>query len=100
MGCQFDGAGFWQQSCQPIKVGGLCDGSVEIIKGLSTNRSDVAIISADLRDGPLTGFRAVREHELVVPRSRIVMLVDSPRRDLVVEGFRAGRWGVLARRII
>jgi len=96
MGCQLMVRAL-QQSCQPIKVVGSATESVEIIKGLSTNRSDVAIISADLRDGPLTGFRAVREARACCPQIRIVMLVDSPRRDLVVEGFRAGADGVFSR---
>jgi len=96
MGCQLMVRAL-QQSCQPIKVVGSATESMEIIKGLSANRSDVAIISADLRDGPLTGFRAVREARACCPQIRIVMLVDSPRRDLVVEGFRAGADGVFSR---
>jgi DNA-binding NarL/FixJ family response regulator len=86
-----------QQSRQPIEVAGSATESVEILKGLGENPSDVAIISADLRDGPTTGFRVVREAGVLYPHIRIIMLVDSPERALVVEGFRAGADGVFSR---
>ncbi len=96
MGCQLMVRAL-QQSRQPIKVVGSATESVEIIKGLSANRSDLAIISADLRDGPITGFRVVREARVCCPHIRIIMLVDSPQRALVVEGFRAGADGIFSR---
>jgi DNA-binding NarL/FixJ family response regulator len=86
-----------QQSCQPIKVVGSATDSVEILKGLDANPSDVAIISADLRDGPITGFRVVREARATYPHTRFIVLVASPERALVVEAFRAGADGVLSR---
>ncbi len=96
MACQLM-ARVLQQSCQPIKVVGSATESVEILKGLDANPSDVAIISADLRDGPITGFRVVREARATYPHTRFIVLVDSPDRALVVEGFRAGADGVLSR---
>src|SRR6267142_2327692 len=96
MGCQLMVRAL-QQSRQSIKVVGSATESVEIVKGLGANRSDVAIISADLRNGPITGFRVVREARLSCPHIRIVVLVDSPERALVVEGFRAGADGVFSR---
>jgi two-component system nitrate/nitrite response regulator NarL len=96
MGCQLMVRAL-QQSRQPIKVVGCATESVEIIKGLGANRCDVLIISADLRNGPITGFRVIREARLCCPHIRIVVLVDSPERALVVEGFRAGADGVFSR---
>src|SRR5882757_1187601 len=96
MGCQLMVRAL-QQSRQSIKVVGSATESVEIVKGLGANRSDVAIISADLRNGPITGFRVVREARECCPDLRIVLLVDSPERALVVEGFRAGADGVFSR---
>jgi two-component system nitrate/nitrite response regulator NarL len=96
MGCQLMVRAL-QQSRQPIKVAGSATESVEIIKGLVTNRSDVAIISADLRNGPITGFRVIREARLSCPHIRMIVLADSPDRALVVEGFRAGADGVFFR---
>src|SRR6267142_557495 len=96
MGCQLMVRAL-QQSRQPIKVVGSATESVEILKGLDANPSDVAIISADLRDGPITGFRVVREARAAYPHTRFIVLVDSPERALVVEGFRAGADGVFSR---
>jgi DNA-binding NarL/FixJ family response regulator len=86
-----------QQSRQPIKVVGSATEPIEILKGLSENPSDVAIISADLREGPTVGFGVVRQARASCPHTRIIVLVDSPGRALVVEGFRAGADGVFSR---
>jgi DNA-binding NarL/FixJ family response regulator len=86
-----------EQSREPIKVVGSATESVEILKGLGENSSDIAIISADLRDGPITGFGMVKEARASYPHTRIIVLVDSPERALVVEGFRAGADGVFSR---
>jgi two-component system, NarL family, nitrate/nitrite response regulator NarL len=96
MGCQLMVRAL-QESRQPIKVVGSATESVEILKGLDANPSDVAIISADLREGPITGFRVVREARAAYPQTRIIVLVDTPERALVVEGFRAGADGVFSR---
>ena len=86
-----------EQSRQSIKVVGAAMESVEILKGLDANPSDVAIISADLKDRPNTGLSVVREARVSYPHTRIIVLVDSPERALVVEGFRAGADGVFSR---
>ena len=86
-----------QQACQPIKVVGCATESVEALKGLKENSSDVAVISAYLRDGPTAGFSLVRQARASYPHTHIVVLVDPPDRALVVEGFRAGADGVFSR---
>jgi two-component system nitrate/nitrite response regulator NarL len=96
MGCQLMVRAL-QQSRQSIVVVGSATESGEILKGLDEHPSDVAIISADLRDGPNAGLRVVREARALYPHIRIVVLVDSPERAMVVEGFRAGADGVFSR---
>ena len=88
-----------QQSQQPIRVVGCAAEATEILKEFSENpnRPDVAIISADLRNGPATGLQVVREIRASYPHTRIVVLVDFPERSMVVEGFRAGADGVFLR---
>jgi len=86
-----------EQSREPIEVVGAASDPVEILRGLSEHSSDVAIISADLRNGPITGLGVVKEARTSFPRTHIIVLVDSPERDLVVEGFRAGADGVFSR---
>jgi DNA-binding NarL/FixJ family response regulator len=96
MGCQLMVRAL-QQSRQSIVVVGSATESGEILKGLGEHPSDVAIISADLRDGPNAGLRVVREARALYAHIRIVVLVDSPERAMVVEGFRAGADGVFSR---
>ena len=88
-----------QQSHQPIRVVGFATESAEMLKELSENPNppEVAIISADLRDRPATGLQVVKEMRASYPHIRIIVLVDSPDRALVVEGFRAGADGVFSR---
>ena len=86
-----------QQCGRPIRVVGCATESVEIPRGLSKNSPDVAIISADLRDGRNMGIQATREIRVSHPHVHIIVLVDSPRRTMVVEGFRAGADGVFSR---
>jgi DNA-binding NarL/FixJ family response regulator len=86
-----------RQDHQPFKVVGSAWESVEILKGLAANPSDVVIVSAHLRDGPTTGFRVARDARTSYPYIRTIVLVDSPQRAVVVEGFRAGADGVFCR---
>jgi DNA-binding NarL/FixJ family response regulator len=86
-----------RQDHQPFRVVGSAWESVEILKGLAANPSDVVIISAHLRDGPTTGFRVARDARTSYPYIRTIVLVDSPQRAVVVEGFRAGADGVFCR---
>lgn len=88
-----------QQSHQPIRVVGCAAESAEILKEFAENPNppDVAIITADLRDGPATGLQVVREVRASYPHARIVVLLDFPERSMVVEGFRAGADGVFSR---
>ncbi len=86
-----------EQSREPIEVVGSASDPIQILKGLGEKRSDVAIISADLKNGPVPGLGVVKEARASYPHTHIIVLADSPRRALVVEGFRAGADGVFSR---
>lgn len=96
MGCQLMTRAL-EQSCQRIKVLGSATESSEIFKDLGENPSDVAIVSADLRDGPAAGFRLTRQVRNSYPLIHLIMLVHSVGRDMIIEGFRAGADGVFSR---
>jgi DNA-binding NarL/FixJ family response regulator len=64
---------------------------------LQNYRPDVAVISAQLEDGPLTGFKVLHQLRVSESRTPAVMLLDSTERDLVVDAFRAGARGVFCR---
>jgi DNA-binding NarL/FixJ family response regulator len=71
--------------------------SKEALEILRTTHVDVGLISADLRNGPLTGFALVREIRVAYPNIRTVLLLDHLEKELVVDAFRAGARGVLNR---
>ena len=58
---------------------------------------DVAVISARLEDGPLTGFKILQQLRACESKISTVMLLDSTERDLVVDAFRGGARGVFCR---
>jgi len=86
-----------QQSGKPIKVVGCAMESVEIPKELGRSSPNVAIISADLRDGRRAGVQILRQVRECYPHLRIIVLIESPERAVVVEAFRAGADGVFSR---
>ncbi len=57
----------------------------------------VLLISAEMDGDPRKGFQLARELNGMRTESRIVMLLDSSERGLVVEAFRAGARGIFCR---
>jgi DNA-binding NarL/FixJ family response regulator len=58
---------------------------------------DVAVVSAQLQDGPLEGYRVLRELRSSQSKTRAIMLLDSRERELVIDAFRCGARGVFFR---
>ena len=85
------------QSDKPIKAVGCAMESAEIPKELGKSSPDVAIISADLRDGRRAGLQILGHVRDCYPHVRIIVLIESPERAVVVEAFRAGADGVFSR---
>jgi two-component system nitrate/nitrite response regulator NarL len=80
-----------------FEVHALTSNSSHAFRELQNYRPDVAVISAQLEDGPLTGFRILNELRASESKTPTVMLLDSTERDLVVDAFRAGARGVFCR---
>jgi DNA-binding NarL/FixJ family response regulator len=68
--------------------------SVEVLEAVQSTPVDVALISATLQDGPLSGLGALRQLRECRPDVKSVILLDSPEPHLVVDAFRAGAKGV------
>ena len=81
-----------------FKVHAFSTRSSEALRELEKIKPDVTIVSSNLEDGNLMGFRVL--YELREARSRIpvIMLVDSDARDLVIDAFRGGAKGVFSRK--
>jgi DNA-binding NarL/FixJ family response regulator len=68
-----------------------------LLRSVRQVKSDVALISADLQDGHLSGLAALREVHEADPGLRLILLFDRSEPHLVVEGLRAGARGVFSR---
>jgi DNA-binding NarL/FixJ family response regulator len=66
----------------------------EVLETVGSVDFDVALISATLADGPLSGFAALRHLRESAPDVKTVLLLDSPEPNLVFDAFRAGAKGI------
>ncbi|MGH9575387.1 MAG: LuxR C-terminal-related transcriptional regulator [Candidatus Acidiferrales bacterium] len=80
-----------------ITVVGATIDAVVALSLLKEREPDVAIISARLVTGPVDGFALLRNIHSLRLRTRIVVLLDSRDRELVVDAFRFGAHGVIFR---
>jgi DNA-binding NarL/FixJ family response regulator len=89
--------GAFQKHRQKFDVHTFSGGSVETLREIERKKPHVAIVSADLQDGPLMGFKVL--HRLRDSNSGIctVMLLNSSERDLVIDAFCSGARGVFTR---
>jgi len=69
----------------------------EAVALLRDKQPDVAVISAQLQDGALEGYRVLRGLRSACPRTRGVMLLNSRERELIVDAFRCGARGIVFR---
>ena len=71
--------------------------STEIYGEVEKCKPDVTLLSSNLQDGPLAGFRVLFQLRRARLKTPIVMLLDSDERDLVIDAFRGGAKGVFSR---
>lgn len=64
---------------------------------LSQVGADVAVIGADTADQPMKGCELARELRALAPATKVILLVDTPRRDVVLEAFRVQVRGIFCR---
>lgn len=61
-------------------------------------KTTVALVTADLEDGLLSGLAALRDVHEADPELRLILVFDRPESQLVIEGLRAGARGFFSRR--
>ena len=71
--------------------------SREVLEHLKDRQRDVVLISANLSDGPLMGFSVLRKMRELSAKTPVVMLVDAPTREQVIDVFRYGAQGLFRR---
>lgn len=80
-----------------IEVIGSAVRTEEALAALREAWPDVAVISAQLQDSALAGYRVIRDLRVTAARTKGVMLLHSRDHDLVVDAFRCGARGVVFR---
>jgi two-component system nitrate/nitrite response regulator NarL len=75
----------------------VASSSPEAIRDLDILKPHVAVVSAELRDGPQTGFKVLQELRNSHPSTAAIMLLPSTQRDPVIDAFRGGARGVFTR---
>lgn len=93
MGCELLAKAFHDQ----FHVVGAAVDSRGVMKIAQEQTPSLALISEDLADGPLAGFRLLRELRAVRPKMPVIMLLNSSERDRVIDAFRGGAHGIFCR---
>ena len=75
----------------------VCSDAGRLMQFLVEHVVDVAVISARVGDDPRAGFDRIRRVREISPSTHIIALLDSGRREVVVEAFRAGAHGIFCR---
>lgn len=69
----------------------------EIRQSMSKQPIEVVLVSESLQEGPFVGFQILSELRASFPQTRVIVLLKSAQRDLVLDAFRAGAKGVFCR---
>ena len=86
-----------ERSVQQFCIAACAASTNDIVRCLSREPVDVALINSDLEDGPLAGLHVLPDLRASYPKTPVVMLFDRWQDDLVVHAFRAGAKGVFCR---
>ncbi|HKS83817.1 MAG TPA: response regulator transcription factor [Candidatus Acidoferrales bacterium] len=80
-----------------LNIVGRAIGVIQAIALLKQTQPDIALVSAELQEGPFEGFHLLREIRSLRLRTRGIMLLGSHEPSLVVDAFRFGARGVIFR---
>ena len=69
----------------------------KVLDAIATGRVDILIVSADLNSKPRGGFELVSAVSSANPSLPIVMMLDHPSKEAVLNAFRAGARGIFNR---
>ena len=71
--------------------------SQDFLEIAARDNPDLAILSARLDDNPLGGLSTLRRFHDAHPLTPAVLMLDSPKRELVLDAFRAGARGIFSK---
>jgi two-component system nitrate/nitrite response regulator NarL len=70
----------------------------DILQKVEEKEPQVTLISANLEEGPLSGFPALQELHASHLKTKPVMLLETSAPEMVVNAFRAGAKGIFSRK--
>ncbi len=71
--------------------------SADLIANATLHNVHVAIVSSHLDEDPLRGFEVLRKLRAALPKIKTIVLLDSSRREIILEAFQSGARGVFSR---
>jgi two-component system nitrate/nitrite response regulator NarL len=71
--------------------------SRDLVAAVKLHRVNVVVLSSNLDEEPLRGFELLRELRASNPDMFAIMLLDSSKRETVLQAFRAGARGIFSR---
>src|SRR4051812_38199335 len=80
-----------------LEVVGAVSHSGDLIDLVRSQKVDVVVIGCNLDEQPLHGIEVLRQLKSTWIGIRAIVLLDSSKRDLVIEAFRAGARGLFTR---
>jgi two-component system nitrate/nitrite response regulator NarL len=80
-----------------FEVLACAEDSSRAFRELQNFEPHVAVISAELQDGPFKGFGVLAQMHASQTKVAAIMLLNSDRRDLVIDAFRGGARGIFCR---
>src|SRR5690242_16595492 len=74
-----------------------CSGSDELFSRIASRSNSIVLLGANFDDEPQGGLAVARQVRTRHPETRVIILLDSSKKDLVVGAFGAGAQGVFCR---
>jgi two-component system nitrate/nitrite response regulator NarL len=71
--------------------------SHELIEAARSQKVDIFVLSCKFGEEPLSGIEILRELTASHPTIRAIMLMDSSKKETIVQAFRAGAKGIFSR---
>jgi two-component system, NarL family, nitrate/nitrite response regulator NarL len=71
--------------------------SLDLVAAVKLHRVNVVVLSSNLDEEPLRGFELLRELRASNPDIFAIMLLDSSKKESVLQAFRAGARGIFSR---
>jgi DNA-binding NarL/FixJ family response regulator len=80
-----------------VSIAGTAVSSERALDLLRATKAEILVVSTQLQEGPLEGYRLLQQLRISQSPVRAVMLLDSRDRDSVIATFRCGARGVIFR---